>query len=109
MTQEPSATKPPAKAAQPARPPEDEVEESLTGQKSLEAHRQDLIKELLRKNEATIKAFDEELAEARLQRRPPCQAQPSQTAGRKEDQLIYRPTFSAMAHNRTRCSIDPSM
>jgi hypothetical protein len=57
MAQE--TTKPPAKAAEAAP---DEVEKFLNEQKSLEAHRQELIKELLREKEAAIKAFDEKLA-----------------------------------------------
>ena len=57
MAQE--TTKPPAKGAE-ASP--DEVEKFLNEQKALEAHRQDLIKELLREKEAAIKAFDEKLA-----------------------------------------------
>ena len=58
MTQEPTA-KTPAKAAE-ASP--DEVEKFLNEQKTLEAHRQDLIKELLREKEAAIKSYDEKLA-----------------------------------------------
>ena len=42
--------------------PEDDVEKFLTEQKTLEAHRHDLIKEVLRQKEAAIKAFDEKLA-----------------------------------------------
>ena len=60
MAQEP--TKTPAKAGRPAEPPADEVEKFLTEQKTLETHRQELIKELLREKEAAIKAFDEKLA-----------------------------------------------
>ena len=57
MAQE--TNKPPAKGAE-ASP--DEVEKFLNEQKALEAHRQDLIKELLREKEAAIKSFDEKLA-----------------------------------------------
>lgn len=57
MAQE--TTKPPAKSAE-ASP--DEVEKFLSEQKTLEAHRQELIKELLREKEAAIKTFDEKLA-----------------------------------------------
>lgn len=57
MAQE--TTKPPAKSAEPSP---DEVEKFLNEQKTLEAHRQDLIKELLREKEAAIKSFDEKLA-----------------------------------------------
>jgi hypothetical protein len=42
--------------------PEDDIEKFLTEQKTLEAHRHDLIKELLRQKEAAIKAFDDKLA-----------------------------------------------
>lgn len=42
--------------------PDDDVEKFLADQKTLEAHRNDLIKELLRQKEAAIKAFDEKLA-----------------------------------------------
>lgn len=42
--------------------PDDDVEKFLAEQKTLEAHRHDLIKELLRQKEAAIKAFDEKLA-----------------------------------------------
>jgi hypothetical protein len=58
MAQEPTP-KTPAKAAE-ASP--DEVEKFLNEQKALEAHRQELIKELLREKEAAIKSFDEKLA-----------------------------------------------
>ena len=46
----------------PAPPAQDNVEKFLAEQKALEAHRDDLIKELLREKEAAIKAFDEKLA-----------------------------------------------
>ncbi len=55
MAQEPTKPKP-------AEASPDEVEKFLNEQKALEAHRQDLIKELLREKEAAIKAFDEKLA-----------------------------------------------
>ena len=42
--------------------PDDDVEKFLTEQKTLEAHRHELIKEVLRQKEAAIKAFDEKLA-----------------------------------------------
>jgi hypothetical protein len=42
--------------------PDDDVEKFLAEQKTLEAHRHDLIKEVLRQKEAAIKAFDEKLA-----------------------------------------------
>jgi hypothetical protein len=42
--------------------PDYDVEKFLAEQKTLEAHRHDLIKELLRQKEAAIKAFDEKLA-----------------------------------------------
>jgi hypothetical protein len=38
------------------------VEKFLTEEKTLEAKRQELIKELLRQKEAAIKAFDDKLA-----------------------------------------------
>jgi hypothetical protein len=41
--------------------PEDDVEKFLAEQKTLEAHRHDLIKEVLRQKEAAIKAFDDKL------------------------------------------------
>ncbi|MGD0872636.1 MAG: hypothetical protein ABSB88_24080 [Bryobacteraceae bacterium] len=41
--------------------PEDDIEKFLAQQKTLEAHRHDLIKELLRQKEAAIKAFDDKL------------------------------------------------
>ena len=44
------------------RMPEDDVEKFLAEQKTLEAHRHELIKEVLRQKEAAIKAFDEKLA-----------------------------------------------
>jgi hypothetical protein len=53
MPQEPKA---------PAQPAQDDVQKFLTEQKTLEAHRQELIKELLRQKEAANKAFDEKLA-----------------------------------------------
>ena len=42
--------------------PEDDIDKFLAEQKTLEAHRHDLIKELLRQKEAAIKAFDDKLA-----------------------------------------------
>lgn len=42
--------------------PDDDVEKFLAEEKTLEAQRHDLIKELLRQKEAAIKAFDEKLA-----------------------------------------------
>jgi hypothetical protein len=42
--------------------PDDDVEKFLSEQKSLEAHRHELIKEVLRQKEAAIKAFDDKLA-----------------------------------------------
>ena len=60
MPQEPTRT--PAKAGGPGEPAEDDVEKFLAEQKTLEAHRHDLIKEVLRQKEAAIKAFDEKLA-----------------------------------------------
>ena len=60
MPQEP--TKPAAKAGAPVEPAVDDVEKFLDQQKSLEAHRHELIKELLRQKEAAIKEFDEKLA-----------------------------------------------
>jgi len=63
MAQEP--TKTPAKAAAPTVPPaepaEDAVEKFLSEQKTLEAHRHELIKELLRQKEAAMKEFDDKL------------------------------------------------
>jgi hypothetical protein len=56
MPQEPTATK------RPGEPAEDDVEKFLAEQKTLEAHRHDLIKELLRQKEAAIKVFDDKLA-----------------------------------------------
>lgn len=41
---------------------DDDVEKFLAEQKTLEAQRHELIKELLRQKEAAIKAFDEKLA-----------------------------------------------
>ena len=41
---------------------DDPVEKFLSEQKTLEAHRHELIKEVLRQKEAAIKAFDEKLA-----------------------------------------------
>jgi hypothetical protein len=41
---------------------DDPVDKFLTEQKTLEAHRHELIKEVLRQKEAAIKAFDEKLA-----------------------------------------------
>jgi hypothetical protein len=41
---------------------DDPVEKYLSEQKTLEAHRHELIKEVLRQKEAAIKAFDEKLA-----------------------------------------------
>ena len=38
--------------------PDDDVEKFLAEQKTLEAQRHDLIKEVLRQKEAAIKAFD---------------------------------------------------
>jgi hypothetical protein len=42
--------------------PDDAVDKFLTEQKTLEAQRQELIKEVLRQKEAAIKAFDDKLA-----------------------------------------------
>ncbi|MGD0777652.1 MAG: hypothetical protein ABSC05_33090 [Candidatus Solibacter sp.] len=41
---------------------DDPVEKFLAEQKTLEAHRHELIKEVLRQKEAAIKVFDEKLA-----------------------------------------------
>ena len=41
---------------------DDPVDKFLTEQKTLEAHRHELIKEVLRQKEAAIKAFDDKLA-----------------------------------------------
>jgi len=60
MPQEPTKTT--AKVAGPVEPAEDNVEKFLAEQKTLEAHRHELIKELLKQKEAAIKAFDEKLA-----------------------------------------------
>lgn len=60
MPQEPMRTS--AKAGGPGEPAEDNVEKFLAEQKTLEAHRHDLIKELLRQKEAAIKVFDDKLA-----------------------------------------------
>jgi len=56
MPQEPTGAK------RPAEPAQDDVEKFLAEQKQLEAHRHDLIKDLLRQREAAIKVFDEKLA-----------------------------------------------
>jgi hypothetical protein len=42
--------------------PDDDVEKFLAEQKTHEAHRHELIKDLLRQKEAAIKAFDDKLA-----------------------------------------------
>ena len=42
--------------------PDDAVDKFLSEQKTLEAQRRELIKELLREKEAAIKAFDDKLA-----------------------------------------------
>ena len=60
MPQEPTGAK------RPVEPAQDDVEKFLTEQKPLEAHRHELIKDLLRQKEAAIKAFDEKLAKLRL-------------------------------------------
>ena len=41
---------------------DDPVDKFLTEQKTLEAHRHELIKEVLRQKEAAIKVFDDKLA-----------------------------------------------
>jgi hypothetical protein len=41
---------------------DDPVDKFLAEQKTLEAHRHELIKEVLRQKEAAIKAFDDKLA-----------------------------------------------
>jgi hypothetical protein len=56
MAQEPTGAK------RPVEPAQDDVEKFVAEQKQLEAHRHDLIKDLLRQKEAAIKAFDEKLA-----------------------------------------------
>ena len=62
MAQEPIKTQAKAAApAAPAEPAEDAVEKFLSEQKTLEAHRHDLIKELLRQKEAAMKEFDDKL------------------------------------------------
>ena len=43
--------------------PDDPVDKFLAEQKTLEAQRHELIKEVLRQKEAAIKAFDEKLAQ----------------------------------------------
>jgi hypothetical protein len=60
MPQEPTKTT--AKAGGPLEPAEDDVEKFLVEQKTLETHRHELIKELLKQKEAAIKSFDEKLA-----------------------------------------------
>ena len=60
MAQEPTKTT--VKAGGPVEPAEDDVEKFLAEQKTLEAHRHELIKELLKQKEAVIKSFDEKLA-----------------------------------------------
>jgi hypothetical protein len=55
MPKEPTGTK------RPGEPAED-VEKFLAEQKTLEAKRHELIKEILRQKEAAIKAFDDKLA-----------------------------------------------
>lgn len=47
---------------QPPPPVQDDVEKFLAEQKAVETHRQELIKDLLRQKEASIKDFDEKLA-----------------------------------------------
>jgi hypothetical protein len=42
--------------------PDDDVEKFLAEQKTHEAHRHELIKDLLRQKEAAMKAFDDKLA-----------------------------------------------
>jgi hypothetical protein len=56
MPQEPTGAK------RPVEPAQDDVEKFLAEQKQLEAHRHELIKEVLRQKEAAIKTFDEKLA-----------------------------------------------
>jgi hypothetical protein len=46
----------PQEPKQPAPPAQDDVDKFLTEQKTLETHRQELIKELLHQKEAAIKA-----------------------------------------------------
>jgi hypothetical protein len=41
---------------------DDQVDKFLAEQKTLESHRHELIKEVLRQKDAAIKAFDEKLA-----------------------------------------------
>jgi len=55
MPQEPTGAK------RPVEPAQDDVEKFLAEQKQLEAHRHDLIKDLLRQKEAAIKVFDDKL------------------------------------------------
>jgi len=50
-----------AKAGAPAEPAADDVEKFLAEQKTVEAHRHELIKDLLKQKEAAIKTFDEKL------------------------------------------------
>jgi len=65
--------------------PDDPVDKFLAEQKTLEAHRHELIKEVLRQKEAAIKAFDEKLAKLgydgehelkRSHHKPPAEAKP---------------------------------
>ena len=56
MPQEPTGAK------RPVEPAQDDVDKFLAEQKALEAHRHELIKEVLRQKEAAMKAFDEKLA-----------------------------------------------
>ena len=55
MAQEPTPAKRPAEAGDP-------VDKFLAEQKTMEAQRHELIKEILRQKEAAIKAFDDKLA-----------------------------------------------
>lgn len=55
MAQEPTPAKRPAEA-------DDPVDKFLAEQKTMEAQRLELIKEILRQKEAAIKAFDDKLA-----------------------------------------------
>ena len=67
---------------------DDPVDKFLAEQKTLEAHRHELIKEVLRQKEAAIKAFDDKVV-------PAMQAKMAQAQGQFEQQKAEQAAIAA--------------
>ncbi len=70
---------------------DDPVDKFLTEQKTLEAHRHELIKEVLRQKEAAIKVFDDKLAKLGYDGEHAVKAQPSQGRRRQKARIGASP------------------